>query len=188
MDPFCGNFHRINFSFSNRTHPDCAFCMLDDCQKPIQKIQLRKDGPWCNITSIYNENTQFLIRSPKIAWTAAAMNPSEILPFQTLLFISFEILSNLTPFKCPHNLHGSISTNFNLSCDDSFIYCNHPNENLPCLPLQRSLIQLPVNKTPWNSASLFNLLTSRFSVKLPANRPQEANIRDFVGREPMSDW
>ncbi|GAY47599.1 hypothetical protein CUMW_105600 [Citrus unshiu] len=84
--------------------------------------------------------------------------------------ISFEIQSYLTLFKCPKIL-GNIPMNFKMSCDDSMIYYNHPDDDdLPSLPPQCSLIQLPVAVSKTRYASdLFRLLTGNFSLKVRPN-------------------
>ncbi|KAJ4709887.1 rust resistance kinase Lr10-like [Melia azedarach] len=174
FDPNCGSFscgnQNINFPFSNRTHPECGFCVLDDCHKSIQKIQLEKDGPWYNITSISQDNT--VIISDQVFQNRLNSRSCESFKNFTLPntpLISFEILSNLTLFKCPRTLDSRMSTNFNLSCDDFIIFYNHPNENLPSLPPQCSLIQLPANMSTPKYSDSFNLLTGVFSVKLHAD-------------------
>ncbi|XP_052291028.1 rust resistance kinase Lr10-like isoform X2 [Citrus sinensis] len=61
--------------------------------------------------------------------------------------------------------------NFNMSCDDSTIFYNHPDDDdLPSLPPQCSLIQLPVAASKTRYASdLFRLLTGNFSLKVLPN-------------------
>ncbi|KAJ4709898.1 Leaf rust 10 disease-resistance locus receptor-like protein kinase [Melia azedarach] len=167
----CGQFQHIRFPFTNRTHPtECGFCMLDDCDKRIQKIQLGQDGTLYNITSISQDETVTI--SDQVFQNHLDRRSCEsfrnlTLPITPL--ISFEILSNLTLFKCPITIDSRIATNFNLPCDDSIIFYNHPNENLPSLPPKCSLIQLPVNMPTPNTSDLFNLLTGVFSVKLRAD-------------------
>ncbi|KAJ4709895.1 LEAF RUST 10 DISEASE-RESISTANCE LOCUS RECEPTOR-LIKE PROTEIN KINASE-like 1.1 [Melia azedarach] len=163
----CGNLGSISFPFSNRTHPECGFCMLDDCDEPIQKIQLGKDGPWYNITRISQDDVVTIsdqVFQNRLNNRSCESFRNFTIP-NTPLF-SFEILSNLTLFKCPRTVDSRISTNFNLSCDDSIIFYNHPNQNLPSLPPQCSLIQLPVNIPTPNTSDLFNLLSGVFSVNL----------------------
>ncbi|KDO76918.1 hypothetical protein CISIN_1g043925mg [Citrus sinensis] len=146
----CEKFRNINFPYSIRTHPECGFCLVDDCDKPVQKIQLGKNEPWhLDNRSCESFKNISLPSSPSI---------------------SFKILSNLTLFKCPTIL-GNIPMNFNMSCDDSTIFYNHPDDDdLPSLPPQCSLIQLPVAASKTRYASdLFRLLTGNFSLKVLPN-------------------
>ncbi|GAY47590.1 hypothetical protein CUMW_105540 [Citrus unshiu] len=167
----CGKFRNINFPYSIRTHPECGFCLVDDCDKPVQKIQLGKNEPWLSVTSISADQTVTLydqVFQRHLDNRSCESFKNISLPGSPS--ISFEILSNLTLFKCPTIL-GNIPMNFNMSCDDSTIFYNHPDDDdLPSLPPQCSLIQLPVAASKTRYASdLFRLLTGNLSLKVLPN-------------------
>lgn len=167
----CGKFRNIDFPYYKRKHPECGFCLIDDCEKPVQKIQLGKDEPWFSVTSISQDQTVTLydqVFQRHLDNRSCESFKNISLPSSPS--ISFEIQSYLTLFKCPKIL-GNIPMNFNMSCDDSMIYYNHPDDDdLPSLPPQCSLIQLPVAVSKTRYASdLFDLLTGNFSLKVRPN-------------------
>ncbi|KAJ4709897.1 Receptor-like protein kinase [Melia azedarach] len=167
----CGNLGYIGFPFSNWTHPECGLMAVDDCNEPVQKIQLGKEGPWYNITNISENNTitledqvfqKYLENRSCESFKNFTFPPSPLL--------SFEIISNLTLFKCPPNLHTS-STNFSFYCKDSLIFYNFTHirigeKGLPSLPPRCSIIQLPANNKTQNTTDLFNLFTGVFSLQV----------------------
>ncbi|XP_024046284.1 LEAF RUST 10 DISEASE-RESISTANCE LOCUS RECEPTOR-LIKE PROTEIN KINASE-like 1.1 isoform X3 [Citrus clementina] len=167
----CGKFRNIDFPYSKRKHPECGFCLIDDCEKPVQKIQLGKDEPWFSVTSISQDQTVTLydqVFQRHLDNRSCESFKNISLPSSPS--ISFEIQSYLTLFKCPKIL-GNIPMNFKMSCDDSMIYYNHPDDDdLPSLPPRCSLIQLPVAVSKTRYASdLFRLLTGNFSLKVRPN-------------------
>lgn len=165
--PFpCGNLGYISFPFSNRTHPECGLMIVDDCNEPVQKIQLGKDGPWFNITNIY-QNLEISLENQVFQNHLDNRNCESLknLSLPSFPFLSFEIPSNLTLFKCPPNLNNKPAP-LNLACNDSVFYFNRPKNNLPSLPPpQCSIVHLPVNKTK-NTTDLFKLLTGFFSLQV----------------------
>lgn len=162
----CGKLGQVGFPFSNQTHPECGLMIIDNCDKPVQRIQLGKEGPRYNITNIYKDNT---IAVEDRVFQHQLQNRS-CESFRNLIFpssplLSFDIKSNLTLFKCPTNLDNK-PTNFSLNCRDSFIYYNHPDADLPSLPSpQCSLIQLPLNNIQ-DATDLFSMLTGVFLLRV----------------------
>ncbi|KAJ4709893.1 Receptor-like protein kinase [Melia azedarach] len=138
----CGKLGQVGFPFSNQTHPECGLMIIDNCDKPVQRIQLGKEGPRYNITNIYKDNTiavEDRVFQHQLQNRSCESFRNSIFPSSPLL--SFDIKSNLTLFKCPTNLDNK-PTNFSLNCRDSFIYYNHPDADLPSVFLLRVHIPL----------------------------------------------
>lgn len=165
--PPCGNLGHFAFPFTNKTLPECGLMVVDMCNEPVQRIQLGKDGPFYNILNIAQDSSVTL----EDQVFQSHLNKRSCESFRNLSlpsssFLSFHFKSNLSLFRCTHKLDNNL-TSFHFTCNnDTFIYYNHPDDDLPSiLPPNCSRIQLPVNNTR-KSDNLFNMLTSVFSLQV----------------------
>ncbi|KAJ0095446.1 hypothetical protein Patl1_15068 [Pistacia atlantica] len=166
--PFsCGFLGNFGLPFSNKTHPECGLCIVDGCDKPLQKIKLGKHVPWFDVLGIF-EDTTVMLHDPE--FRSHPDNRSCIslknLSLPISPFLSFEMSNVQTVFKCPLNYR--FPPHFGWNCNKfghSFLvrYSNVklPNNSLP----QCSRIPFLVNKTQ-HSVEFFNLYTYSFSLEV----------------------
>ncbi|XP_044479911.1 PR5-like receptor kinase [Mangifera indica] len=163
--PFsCGSLGEIGFPFSNRTHPECGLCTVDDCDKTFQKIQLWNHGPQFYVLSISQDN-MVTLRDQEHLNLSDSHNCGSLkrLSIPISPFLSFEIPYNQNVFQC--SLTYNKPKDFGLACNDSkhlFLYYL-PTAKLPDLLSQCLHIPFSVNKTR-QSVEYINLSTYEFAL------------------------
>ncbi|KAF8378672.1 hypothetical protein HHK36_030021 [Tetracentron sinense] len=168
----CGRLGNISYPFSNYTHPFCGLSLLD-CNEP--KIQLEKEGTWYNVAGITDKEIRFPYQEFKDNGKTQICDSSYNWLLAISPLISYEVSSpNLTLFKCkPHSrLHEDYFQGFSSysGCEDHDIYYKYPQQNLPIIPPQCSVIYLPVSKYPSSEANdLSTLLAPEFSLRFHVN-------------------
>ncbi|XP_044493468.1 LEAF RUST 10 DISEASE-RESISTANCE LOCUS RECEPTOR-LIKE PROTEIN KINASE-like 1.1 isoform X2 [Mangifera indica] len=163
--PFsCGLLGEIGFPFSNRTHPECGLCIVDDCDKTFQKIQLWNHGPQFYVLSISQDN-MVTLRDQEHPNQLDGHDCGSLkrLSIPISPFLSFEIPYNQNVFQCP--LTYNKPKDFGWACNDSkhlFLYYL-PTAKLPDLLPQCLHIPFSVNKTR-QSVEYVNLSTYAFAL------------------------
>ncbi|XP_031248135.1 LEAF RUST 10 DISEASE-RESISTANCE LOCUS RECEPTOR-LIKE PROTEIN KINASE-like 2.1 [Pistacia vera] len=163
----CGLLGEIGFPFSNRTHPECGLCIVDDCDKSFQKIQLGSHGPQFYVSSISQDN-MVTVREQEYPnqFNNSSCGSLTNLSLPITPFLSFENPYNQNIFRCP--LHYVKPTNSGLVCNDSkhlFLYYL-PTTKLPSSISQScSLIPFHVIKTQ-HSVEFYNLSTNEFALEV----------------------
>ncbi|KAK0575246.1 hypothetical protein LWI29_035964 [Acer saccharum] len=190
----CGHLN-IGFPFSNRTHPECGFFVVDNCnEQEAPKIQLLKNESFFYVTEISQDNTLWLNDHP----VSESFDNLSCKSFRNLTlprspFISFNIPKQHL-FKCPHTLY-SIPKNYSLLCNGSThsiihfnlsSYQNQSPNSLPSPPAQCSVIQQQVTKTKKNVV-FNNTFTSGFGFFLQVNVTRECYECHWKGGRCQSD-
>ncbi|XP_060214760.1 LEAF RUST 10 DISEASE-RESISTANCE LOCUS RECEPTOR-LIKE PROTEIN KINASE-like 1.1 [Lycium barbarum] len=175
----CGSLGIMKFPFTDSSNPECGLCKFDCQAKPYPKIELGGH----KYDALVKKGDFFLISDPKLH---KQLENKSCKPFYKKIsfpnspLISFQIVPNLTLYRCKHSHDNNIQKTTDSffqdfdrynKCKDFNVYYHHPKKALTNtsakisgkLPKLCSLVQLPIPlPTPSKSYSsdLFELLTS----------------------------
>ncbi|XP_025014508.2 LEAF RUST 10 DISEASE-RESISTANCE LOCUS RECEPTOR-LIKE PROTEIN KINASE-like 1.1 isoform X2 [Ricinus communis] len=162
----CGKLGELKFPFTNRTDPaHCGLLVVKGCDKGTQRIQLERGERWYGIRSISQANSIHI--HDKIFSGRLQSHDCETfnnLSLPSSPFLSFRINHNLTLFKCNYKLSDPPQLEYR-GCNNSSIYYTREQEDLPSLPPQCSLIQLPRHQNG-SYSEIFKLLTADFTLEV----------------------
>ncbi|CAN4121788.1 unnamed protein product [Withania somnifera] len=163
----CGSLGVMKFPFTNSSNPECGLCKFDCHAKPYPKIELGGHKYDALVKKDYLDHNNCM-----------SFYKTFSLPKSPL--VSFQIVPNLTLYRCNHSHDNTIQktpdTFFQdfsrYKCKDFNVYYHRPNKTIlgntsdkisGKLPKNCSLVQLPIPlpipSKPYNS-DLFKLLTS----------------------------
>ncbi|XP_031247692.1 LEAF RUST 10 DISEASE-RESISTANCE LOCUS RECEPTOR-LIKE PROTEIN KINASE-like 1.1 isoform X2 [Pistacia vera] len=163
----CGFLGDIRFPFSNRTHPECGLLIVDNCTEDVQKIQLRKDGPWFNVAAISQDNMiQLYDKNFEEQLKNCSPKSLKTLSLPISPFLSFNVPYNQSAFQCPSVY--ALPKNFSFLCKNSlhsYIFYSIPSGHFPSSPPRCSPFNYRVNKTE-TIVEYSNLFTGRFNLEV----------------------
>ncbi|KAH0668657.1 hypothetical protein KY289_023150 [Solanum tuberosum] len=176
----CGVLGAMKFPFTNSSNPECGLCRFDCHTKPYPKIVIGGQ----KYDALVKKGDFFLISDPKLQEYLDSRNCKSFyrnFSFPNSPLISFQIVPNLTLYRCKHSHDNTIQkTNDSFFkdfdrytvCEGFNVYYHHPNKTIlgntsakisGKLPKHCSLVQLPIPlpapSKPYTS-DLFELLTS----------------------------
>lgn len=146
--PFsCGKLGSIEFPFNNVTNPECGMFTID-CSDGIPKIQLKEEGHWYQIESIFQSDAVVINdTAPAIELdfnSCQSIKTFSLPSFSPPLFSYRFTGSSVTLFNCSHSLGIPPPKDFQqTSCGDYDVYYHRQNLTFP-FKKQCSTIQLPV--------------------------------------------
>ncbi|KAK4715437.1 hypothetical protein R3W88_013775 [Solanum pinnatisectum] len=176
----CGDLGAMKFPFTNSSNPECGLCRFDCHTKPYPKIVLGEQ----KYDALVKKGDFFLISDPKLQEYLDSRSCKSFyrnFSFPNSPLISFQIVPNLTLYRCKHSHDNTIQKtndsffkNFDRCtyCEGFNVYYHHPNKTIlgntsakisGKLPEHCSLAQLPIPlPTPSKpyAGDLFELLTS----------------------------
>ncbi|WCJ24478.1 Protein kinase superfamily protein [Euphorbia peplus] len=159
----CGKLGDLKFPFTNTKLPSyCGLLVVDGCHNDTQKIQLERNGTSYIVSNISQSDEIFIqdvVFSEQLSSRKCETFKNFSLP--TLPYLSYQIKLNISMFRCADKLKDSSLLEH--ACNDSSIYYPQKEQNLPSLPPQCSLLQLPLNPDG-NYSDIFTLLTANFSL------------------------
>lgn len=176
----CGGLGAMKFPFTNTTNPECGLCRFDCHTKPYPTIKLGGH----KYDAVVKRGDLFLISDPKLQEYLEHKSCKSFdrnFSFPNSPLISFQIVPNLTLYKCKHSHKNNIQkTNDSFfkdfdqytECEGFNVYYHHPKKTIlgntsakisGKLPKHCSFVQLPIPlPTPAKpyAGGLFELLTS----------------------------
>ncbi|XP_016459145.1 LEAF RUST 10 DISEASE-RESISTANCE LOCUS RECEPTOR-LIKE PROTEIN KINASE-like 1.1 [Nicotiana tabacum] len=174
----CGNLGVMKFPFTNSSNPECGIYKFDCQAKPYPKIELGKH----KYDALVRKSDFFLLSDSelqKYLENKSCKSFNKKFSFPNSPLISFQIIPNLTLYRCNHSqdiMQKKTDAFFHdfenySKCKDFNVYYHHPNETLGNsshkisgkLPDHCSIIQLPIPlPTPSKpyASDLFELLSS----------------------------
>ncbi|CAL5419208.1 unnamed protein product [Camellia sinensis] len=186
----CGKLGQIKFPYSDITYPQCGLCTVN-CGEAIPKLNFGVDQLWYEVhdkflnhevQNVTDKNLESLIKSKSCDVFTSYLGWS--LP--TAPSVSFTVSPNLTFFKCPTGVNGTLdkkiehffchnhSYSYYKDCLGYTIYYKNPDDpHQPLLINERILqscvhFQLPVfslnDGKKRNASDLFSVLASEFSL------------------------
>ncbi|XP_050225375.1 LEAF RUST 10 DISEASE-RESISTANCE LOCUS RECEPTOR-LIKE PROTEIN KINASE-like 1.1 isoform X3 [Mercurialis annua] len=171
----CGKkLGELKFPFTTRNRSaHCGLLTVDGCDSDhdIKKIQLQKEGRWYEVRNIFQSNT-IDIHDENFSNQLQSRDCENLNNFSlpSSPSLTFWINPNLTLFKCNHKLMTSDPSLLEYKgCTNSSIYYTRKQENLPSLPPQCSLIQLPMHRDGTNR-DIFEQLTANFTLEVRVSR------------------
>ncbi|MCD7454795.1 hypothetical protein HAX54_026089 [Datura stramonium] len=172
----CGILGVMKFPFTNSSNPECGVCKFDCHAKPYPKIELGGH----KYDALVKKGDFFSLSDPELLKNLDNKSCKSFykkFSFPNSPLISFQIVPNLTLYRCKHsqdttqNTTDSFFQDFDryTECKDFNVYYTNPNKTLGNtrasgkLPKHCSLVQLPIPlPTPSKpyAGKLFELLTS----------------------------
>ncbi|KAJ8548273.1 hypothetical protein K7X08_030742 [Anisodus acutangulus] len=177
----CGSLGVMKFPFTNSSNPKCGLYKFDCLAKPYPKFELGGH----KYDALVKKGDFFLLSDPELQKHLDNKNCNSFntkFSFPNSPLISFQIVPNLTLYRCKHSHNNTIQNQKTTDsffrdferynkCEDFNVYYRHPKISLGntsakiygILPKHCSLVQLPIplpTSSKSHSSDLFELLTS----------------------------
>ncbi|GFP85379.1 probable serine/threonine-protein kinase at1g18390 [Phtheirospermum japonicum] len=170
----CGNLGTLEFPLSNQT--GCGLFMVQNCDTQTPTIELGADGYQYNFLANKSAN-QLLVSDPYLQYH---LNTHFCLGVRNLTLppvgspsVTLTILPNITLFACINQTYNSdaIKNRFQnykyTNCSPWDVYYKNPATRVPVtnLPMDCTVLQVPINSTRNPGSALPNLLSHQFIVE-----------------------